>query len=221
MNAAWPIRTWSSTGGRCTCSTCGQDRARRQRLGVARSGDGVHWTKLRRNPILELGEPGAFDEEGLGEPAVWVQGRLVLDALRPAAMCGKNGRMGLARSGDGVSWEARGQDGGCSRAARGGNHKVVCDPTVELGEGVVRVWYGGGDVARPRTRASMDRSAISSCWRAAMNREEDPREEEASRGKKGLGVPFAVSSCLGFHWLAGGLPNFFPSKKKKNPTALN
>jgi len=49
----------------------GQDRARRQRLGVARSTDGIHWQKLRTNPILELGEYGAFDETGLGEPAVW------------------------------------------------------------------------------------------------------------------------------------------------------
>ncbi len=49
----------------------GQDRAAQQRLGVARSLDGVHWEKLRTNPILELGGPGAFDEAGLGEPAVW------------------------------------------------------------------------------------------------------------------------------------------------------
>ena len=39
--------------------------------GVARSTDGIHWEKLRTNPILELGEDGAFDENGLGEPAVW------------------------------------------------------------------------------------------------------------------------------------------------------
>src|SRR5260370_6282687 len=49
----------------------GMDRARRQRLGVATSDDGVTWFKLRSNPVLELGEYGAFDENGLGEPAVW------------------------------------------------------------------------------------------------------------------------------------------------------
>ncbi|MGH9672833.1 MAG: hypothetical protein ACRD44_06590, partial [Bryobacteraceae bacterium] len=49
----------------------GEDRARRQRLGVARSGDGVRWEKLRTNPVLEPGEAGSFDEAGLGEPAVW------------------------------------------------------------------------------------------------------------------------------------------------------
>jgi hypothetical protein len=39
---------------------------------VARSLDGEHWQKLRGNPILELGKYGAFDEMGLGEPAVWI-----------------------------------------------------------------------------------------------------------------------------------------------------
>src|SRR5208283_2377 len=37
----------------------GMDRARRQRLGVAVSDDGITWRKLRSNPILELGD--SFD----------------------------------------------------------------------------------------------------------------------------------------------------------------
>ncbi|MGH9591727.1 MAG: hypothetical protein ACRD5L_01455, partial [Bryobacteraceae bacterium] len=49
----------------------GMDRARRQRLGVAESSDGIVWYKLRANPVLELGGAGTFDENGLGEPAVW------------------------------------------------------------------------------------------------------------------------------------------------------
>src|SRR4029453_1482000 len=47
----------------------GQDPVGRQRLGVVRSSDGVRWQKLR-TPIMELGGPGTFDENGLGEPAV-------------------------------------------------------------------------------------------------------------------------------------------------------
>jgi hypothetical protein len=125
----------------------GQDRARRQRLGVATSGDGIRWTKLRRNPVLELGEPGAFDEAGLGEPAVWARGGLywMLYAGRDAQ---EHRRLGLARSRDGVSWERVSKTPVFSGGAAW-NSQVVCDPTVEPGEGVVRVWYGGGDVARP------------------------------------------------------------------------
>ena len=61
-------------GGNFYMFYLGQDRARRQSLGIARSSDGVTWEKLRSNPILEPGAPGAFDENGVGEPAVWTSG---------------------------------------------------------------------------------------------------------------------------------------------------
>jgi len=118
----------------------GQDRARRQRLGVARSADGVHWQKLRSNPILELGNIGAFDEAGLGEPAVWVDGFYwMLYTGRNAA---ENRRLGLARSTDGVRWERLPSVFGGSQAW---DSKVICDPSVQG----TRVWFGGGDVASP------------------------------------------------------------------------
>lgn len=71
--------------------------------GVARSSDGVVWTKLRANPILDLGEYGAFDENGLGEPAVWYSNGSywMLYTGRDRA---ENRRTGLARSQDGVHW---------------------------------------------------------------------------------------------------------------------
>ena len=82
----------------------GQDRARRQRLGVARSRDGVVWEKLRTNPVLELGAAGSFDENGLGEPAVWTSGGSYW-MLYTGRDRGRHRRMGLARSADGVRWE--------------------------------------------------------------------------------------------------------------------
>lgn len=125
----------------------GQDRARRQRLGVARSSDGVEWQKLRSNPILGLGPAGAFDESGLGEPAVWAShgSYWMLYTGRDRA---ERRRLGLARSRDGIHWER------ISRSAvfTGGqswNSKVVCDPSVEQKTDNIRVWFGGGDVASP------------------------------------------------------------------------
>ena len=82
----------------------GMDRARRQRLGVAMSDDGVSWYKLRANPILELGEYGAFDENGLGEPAVWAS-RGYYWMLYTGRDRNEMRRLGLARSRDGVRWE--------------------------------------------------------------------------------------------------------------------
>jgi predicted GH43/DUF377 family glycosyl hydrolase len=128
----------------------GQDRARRQRLGVARSADGIAWEKLRINPILELGPHGAFDENGLGEPAVWSShgSYWMLYTGRDRK---EYRRIGLARSGDGVHWQ-RVPDAPLFQGDRAWNEKVVCDPSVQPAAGGIHVWFGGGDVARPDER---------------------------------------------------------------------
>jgi len=123
----------------------GQDRARRQRLGIARSADGVHWQKLRANPVLELGADGSFDENGLGEPAVWQShGRYWM--LYTGRDRKEYRHLGLARSIDGVTWEKL--SGAFSGGARW-NDKVICDPSVLIEGDSIRVWFGGGDVASP------------------------------------------------------------------------
>jgi predicted GH43/DUF377 family glycosyl hydrolase len=134
-------------GGNFYMFYLGQDRARRQSLGIARSTDGVVWEKLRINPILEPGEPGEFDENGLGEPAVWTSGGQwwMLYTGRDKK---EQRRMGLAHSADGVHWER------LPKVVLAGSNKwdsqVICDPSVEqMPDGTIRVWFGGGDVARP------------------------------------------------------------------------
>jgi predicted GH43/DUF377 family glycosyl hydrolase len=123
----------------------GADRARRQRLGVAMSGDGIAWHKLRSNPIMELGEYAAFDENGLGEPAVWASHGYYW-MLYTGRDHNEVRRLGLARSRDGVHWE---KQAGVFSGEQSWDSKVLCDPSV-LPEGDrVRVWFGGGDVARP------------------------------------------------------------------------
>jgi len=125
----------------------GQDRARRQSLGVARSSDGVTWEKLRANPILEPGAPGTFDENGLGEAAVWTSGGQWW-MLYTGRDRGEHRRLGLERSIDGVHWE-RVPDFVVS-GSNAWDSQVVCDPSVEqMPDGSMRVWFGGGDVARP------------------------------------------------------------------------
>jgi predicted GH43/DUF377 family glycosyl hydrolase len=125
----------------------GQDRARRQRLGVARSSDGEHWEKLRSNPILELGAAGAFDENGLGEPAVWSSGGWYW-MLYTGRDRGERRRIGLAQSSDGVRWT---RDASFPPIAgdQPWDREVMCDPTVEVLSDQVRVWFGGGDVPSP------------------------------------------------------------------------
>ncbi|MGH9722499.1 MAG: hypothetical protein ACRD8O_19995 [Bryobacteraceae bacterium] len=123
----------------------GQDRARRQRLGVAQSRDGVTWEKLRKNPVLELGEPGAFDENGLGEAAVWPCGGEYC-MLYTGRARDERRRLGLAISRDGVTWR---KSDAVFEGAEPWNRMVICDPTVIVENGEVTVWFGGGDVAAP------------------------------------------------------------------------
>jgi predicted GH43/DUF377 family glycosyl hydrolase len=125
----------------------GQDRADppRQRLGVARSTDGVHWDKLRANPILEPGPPGSFDEAGDGEPAVW-QSHGYYWMLFTGRDFSEIRRLGLARSTDGVHWTKLPT---VFSGAQPWDAKVICDPSVIVEGGEIHVWFGGGDVASP------------------------------------------------------------------------
>jgi sucrose-6-phosphate hydrolase SacC (GH32 family) len=120
----------------------GQDRARptRQRIGVARSTDGLRWEKLRSNPVLELD-----GEAGLGEPAVWTSDGFYW-MLYTARDFAENRRLGLARSIDGVHWRKL---PAAFAGASAWNSKVLCDATVLVEGGDIRVWFGGGDVASP------------------------------------------------------------------------
>jgi len=131
----------------------GQDRANRQTIAVARSRDDVVWTKLRGSPVLEPGGPGEFDEGGVGEPAVWSASGWYW-MLYTGRDSRERRRIGLARSGDGIAWTKLGVifAGGGASDNDAWNSKVVCDPTVLQQGREVRVWYGGGDVARPDER---------------------------------------------------------------------
>jgi sucrose-6-phosphate hydrolase SacC (GH32 family) len=119
----------------------GQDRAARQRIGVARSRDGVRWEKLRSNPVVEMDE----EEAGIGEPAVWQSDGFywMLYTVRDFA---ENRYLRLARSTDGVRWTRLAVQ---YKGTQAWNSKVICDPTVVVEGGRILVWFGGGDVASP------------------------------------------------------------------------
>ncbi len=132
-------------GGRLYMYYLGEDRARRQRLGLAVSDDGVRWTRHRDSPILEPGAYDAFDENGLGEPAVW-QAHGSYWMLFTGRAHDETRRLGLARSQDGVHWQRTPL---IISGAEAWDAKVLCDPTVIVEPRRVRVWYGGGDVPHP------------------------------------------------------------------------
>jgi predicted GH43/DUF377 family glycosyl hydrolase len=124
----------------------GEDRAWRQRIGVARSRNGSEWQKLRSNPVLEIGPPGSFDENGLGEPAVWEASGYYW-MLYTGRGAGEVRKLGMARSIDGVHWTKLPE---VFAGARDWDAKVICDPTVlKIDDRTLAVWFGGGNVPRP------------------------------------------------------------------------
>jgi predicted GH43/DUF377 family glycosyl hydrolase len=118
----------------------GQDRAVRQRLGVARSSDGIHWEKLRANPILDLD-----GEAGIGEPAVW-QSHGFYWMLYTVRNFDETRYLALARSTDGVRWTKLPAK---YAGTQPWNSKVICDPSVAVEGDTIKVWFGGGDIASP------------------------------------------------------------------------
>ncbi len=132
-------------GGEIYVYYLGEDRARRQRLGVAKSSDGIHWTKAR-GALLELGGAGDFDENGLGEPAVFAANGMWM-MLYTGRDHKEQRALGYAVSKDGRKWEKLKIP--VLRGEQSWNAAVVCDPTVLVEAGRVRIWFGGGDLARP------------------------------------------------------------------------
>jgi predicted GH43/DUF377 family glycosyl hydrolase len=127
----------------------GIDRAQRQRLGVARSRDGIGWEKSLDNPILDIGGHDEWDEGGLGEPAVW-QSHGWYWMLYTGRAWDEKRRIGMARSADGIHWQKLDKQH-VFAGASAWDAAVICDPSVELlsDQSVVRVWFGGGDKPKP------------------------------------------------------------------------
>ncbi len=125
----------------------GQNRRGVQRLGVARSSDGVHWQKSGANPVLDLGPPGSFDERGLGEPAVFAAGGRFF-MLYTGRDGGEHRRVGWAQSDNGVDWK-RMASAPLLEGFSDWNAQVICDPSVWRDGGRTLLWFGGGDRASP------------------------------------------------------------------------
>ncbi len=74
------------------------------RLGLATSPDGITWTKYAQNPILDLGEPGSWNEARAHNASVLKQ-----DGVYYMWFSGRNNNfdigIGLAYSADGITWE--------------------------------------------------------------------------------------------------------------------
>jgi predicted GH43/DUF377 family glycosyl hydrolase len=160
-----PIHTWDSAavgdpyviakGDTLYLYYLGQNEKSVQRLGLARSKDGMHWEKLLTNPFLDVGAAGTFDENGLGEPSV-AHVPPFFYLVYTGRDASENRNIGYAISTDGVNWKKMTTKGLLSSDQRGkwASH-VVCDTTLlSKGNGKFAVWFGGGDKQEPAQNLS-------------------------------------------------------------------
>ncbi|MCM3294145.1 hypothetical protein M3661_29030 [Paenibacillus sp. MER 180] len=123
-----------------------------QRLGVAKSTDGLKWEKSLANPILDVGSKGSFDVNGLGEPSV-VYNAPYFYMIYTGRDVNENRDIGLAISLDGINWSKVSATGIFhGRPSGTWDDSVICDTTLILEGDQLYVWYGGGDINSPDER---------------------------------------------------------------------
>jgi predicted GH43/DUF377 family glycosyl hydrolase len=74
------------------------------RVGYATSPDGLSWTKYTGNPVLDIGTPGAFDDEQVAEPRVTKLATGYRMYYTGANATSKRKSLGMATSTDGITW---------------------------------------------------------------------------------------------------------------------
>jgi len=113
-------------------------------IGYATSNDGIHWAKYANNPVLHLGQPGAWDDAHVTAPSV-----IFDNSLYKMWYIGNDGitwRIGYATSYDGIAWTKYDGNPVLDVGLPDRWDDVhVADPFVIFKDGIYKMWYGGFD----------------------------------------------------------------------------
>ncbi len=109
-----PSSTWdeSRTGGPCVLFDGntykmwyqGMDKMKSFKIGYATSMDGINWKKYSKNPILDLGVSGSWDEGYVSNPKVYFDGITYKMWFNGRSLTTQNYKIGYATSYDGINW---------------------------------------------------------------------------------------------------------------------
>ena len=116
-----------------------------QKIYLARSNDGVSWTK-EPDPVLSLGATGSFDSRQLGKPSVIYDPTNLAAPFRMwySAEGDFGGSIGYATSLDGRSWTKAGEVFGPGRLGMADSYSVS-QPCIIIDNGIYRMWYTASD----------------------------------------------------------------------------
>jgi len=117
------------------------------RIGLATSSDGVAWTKHLGNPVLSTNPAASWESGVVYAPSVLHDGtrfRMWYVGLNASTFLNAI-RIGMATSGDGMTWTRSASSPVLDLGASGAWDEKGCFvPTVVLSEGMYRMWYVSG-----------------------------------------------------------------------------
>jgi predicted GH43/DUF377 family glycosyl hydrolase len=113
-------------------------------IGYATSADGITWTKDASNPVLEVGAPGAWDDDGLEAPFVLLEAGTY--KMWYMGCDGDNCRIGYATSPDGIVWAKFAGNPVIDLGSEYWNNVGVYHPSVVNEGGMYKMWvYTSGN----------------------------------------------------------------------------
>ena len=121
----------------------GYDDTNLNQIGLATSPDGYAWTKEGSNPVLHVGAPGSWEENGVSRPKVILDGSTYKMWYTGVDSSGVI-QVGYATSPDGISWTKHpGNPVLAVGAASSWEDEDVTGPTVLKDNGTYQMWYAG------------------------------------------------------------------------------
>jgi predicted GH43/DUF377 family glycosyl hydrolase len=111
-----------------------------ERIGLAKSKDGIHWTRANGGkPVFELGPPGSFDDVQVAYPSI-VREQGYYRMWYSAYAVKYNHTIGVARSLDGINWERENN----AQPVNGLSPSIAYGPAVIRWQGQYLMLYTGG-----------------------------------------------------------------------------
>lgn len=139
------------------------------RIGYATSEDGVNWNKLISNPVLDVGGSDTWEEHGVDDPTVILDGSTYkmwytgvtydLDTEEETAC------IGYATSSDGITWTKWSGNPVLQPGAVGAwDDQYIDDATVIKDGSVFRMWYKAFSTNDPNDRVGYATSSNGISW---------------------------------------------------------
>ncbi len=111
------------------------------RIGYATSGDGINWDRHEKNPVLDLGDPGSWDERSQDNVSVLYNQNLYEMWYQGWDNTGC-GRIGYATSLDGIKWDKH-ENNPILVTGRGWESSAIVLGSVLLEDYKYKMWYQG------------------------------------------------------------------------------